>query len=90
MITKYTEWLQDKELLELIETEPLSIEEVTELQKHYSMSLTSHLYIILDPSMPSNGCIPTPFNTGMMAGDTNVFIKNDDDEGMYGELNVFI
>eukprot|EP00033_Pygsuia_biforma_P001945 GCRY01002167.1.p1 GENE.GCRY01002167.1~~GCRY01002167.1.p1 ORF type:complete len:189 (-),score=33.10 GCRY01002167.1:19-585(-) len=91
-VQKYSEWMQDKEILELTCSEPLSLEEVKDIQLEYESSENKHTFIILDKERWSSkgDCAES------MIGDINFFIEESDEEksnvvlSHSAEINVMI
>lgn len=80
-VSQYHKWMQSEELLQLTASDPLTLSEEQENMHSWRNDERKMTFIILDASMATN----------YMAGDVNLYILEDDEDGMLtAEIEVMI
>lgn len=87
-VDTYHEWMKSPELLEMTESEPLTIEEEREMQQSWARDDDKLTFILLDRTAPATPGVTERFGAGM-CGDVNLFL-NDDEDRACGEIEVMV
>lgn len=88
-VANYNKWMESKELLDLTDSEHLTLDEEYKMQKRWMLDETMLIFIILDKSkyLFDENISPIERECKSMIGDINLFIDNDTNEG---EINIMI
>jgi len=78
-VPTYNSWLNDPYIQQMTQTEPYSLSQEYEYQNEWNEDRQKWIFIILDRTRDE-----------AMAGDINLFIQREEEEGQYGELNVMV
>lgn len=84
-VDKYNQWMQDPNLQEMTESEPLSLDEEFAMCAAWAADEDKCTFILLDNSIGD----PTCTHKNRMAGDVNLFF-NDHDERSTAEIEVMV